>query len=365
MNRKKPEFEWPEYKTEKERIRAYSNKFKNTTISEAFSDVYKIRLKPGYELVGNETPKELNIGDEVFARIIHIDKNRVEFDNALFKSTVISNNNLYKYEHLRKYIPTFDVKVRVVNKVKDRITVDVIQPMIDDFVIPRTTNPWIQKDIDKPLQPILVKDLQLTQGGFLGKAVIPNISEFIGQEYEVDAFIPGSQIVLNITSDFESFVGKSVWAFILNSTQKPGSNKTSLVCSVKEFIKTCGELNMIYMFKHWTENSEEWKGINETKFNGIITGVINNTKRFGDNVVRKCGVFVEIPDLSITGMVNVDPSMVNNYKTNDNVVVKINGFEETMRYNPAAQQMQHVEPYIIEDNKIKRCNLKPILEFVM
>ena len=64
-------------------------------------------------------------------------------------------------------------------------------------------------------------------------------------------------------------------------------------------------------------------------------------------------------------MVNVDPSMVNNYKTNDNVVVKINGFEETMRYNPAAQQMQHVEPYIIEDNKIKRCNLKPILEFVI
>ena len=75
MNRKKPEFEWPEYKTEKERIRAYSNKFKNTTISEAFSDVYKIRLNPGYELVGNETPKELNIGDEVFARIIHVDKN--------------------------------------------------------------------------------------------------------------------------------------------------------------------------------------------------------------------------------------------------------------------------------------------------
>lgn len=365
MSRKKPEFEWPEYKTEKERIRAYSNKFKNSTISEAFSDVYKIHLKPEYKGIGNETPKELNIGDEVFARIIHVDKNKVEFDNALFKSTVTSNNNLYKYEKFRNYIPTFDVKVRVINKVKDRITVDIMQPMIDDFIVPRATNPWIQKDIANPLQPVLVKNLQLTQGGFLGKAVIPNISEFIGQDYEVDAFIPGSQIVLNITNDFESFVGKSVLAFILNSTQKPGSNKMSLVCSVKEFIKTCGEINMIYMFKQWAENSEEWKNINETKYNGIITGVINNTKRFGDNVVRKCGVFVEIPDLSITGMVNVDPSEISNYKSGQAVNVKINGFEETMRYNSAAQQMQHVEPYIIEDNKIKRCNLKPILEFVM
>ena len=64
-------------------------------------------------------------------------------------------------------------------------------------------------------------------------------------------------------------------------------------------------------------------------------------------------------------MVNVDPSEINNYKSGQAVNVKINGFEETMRYNPAAQQMQHVEPYVIEDGKIKRCNLKPILEFVL
>lgn len=364
MKEKNKSFEWPEYRTERERIRAYSNKFKNSTIAEAFSGVYKFPITDATKCTGNDTPKELNIGDEVFARIIHIDKNRVEFDNALFKSTVTSNNNLYKYEKLRNYLPTFDVKVRVTNKTKDRITVDVMQPMIDDFVIPRATKPWIQKDIENP-QPILVKDLQLTQGGFLGKAVIPNVSDFIGQPYEVDAFIPGSQIVLNIASDFESFVGKSVYTFILNHTQKPGSNKMSLVCSAKEFIKTCGEINMIYMFKQWTEDNDEWKRFNETKYDGIITGTINNSKRFGDNIVRKCGVFVEIPTLSITGMVNVDPSEIGNYKSGQAVNVKINGFEETMRYNPAAQQMQHVEPYVIEDGKIKRCNLKPILEFVL
>lgn len=364
MKEKNKPFEWPEYKTERERIRAYSNKFKNSTIAEAFSGVYKFPITDTMKCTGNDTPKELNIGDEVLARITHIDKNRVEFDSALFKSTVISNNNLYKYERFRNYVPNFDVKVRVTNKVKDRLTVDVIQPMIDDFVIPRATNPWIQKDIENP-QPILVKNLQLTQGGFLGKAVIPNVTEFIGQDYEIDAFIPGSQIVLNITSDFESFVGKTVGAFILNYTQRPGSNKMSLICSVKESIKTCGEINMIYIFKQWTEDNDEWKRINETKYEGVVTGTINNTKRFGDNVVRKCGVFVEVPELSITGMVNVDPSEICNYKAKQRVDVKIEGFEETMRYNSTAQQMQHVEPYIIENGKIKRCNLKPILKFVL
>ena len=53
-----------------------------------------------------------------------------------------------------------------------------------------------------------VKDLQWTKGGFTGKAVLPNVSDFVGEDYTVDVFIPGSQIVLNITDNFEQFIGK-------------------------------------------------------------------------------------------------------------------------------------------------------------
>ena len=361
MKKRSNDFEWPEYKSDKLRIRAYSNKFKNSTIAEAFSKVYNVKLASD---IGNNTPKELNVGDVISARIVNIGKDHVEFDTSMFKTVVVSNCNLYKYEKLRNYIPTFNIDVRVVNKTKDRATVDIIQPMVDSFVIPRTETPWIQKDVNE-LVPVVVKNLQHIREGFIGKAVIPNVSDFIGQDYEVHAFIPGSQIVLNITKDFDSFEGKTVNAFIINHTHRAGSNKMSLVCSVKEYLKTLGELKMVELFKNWTEDNEEWKQTSETSYNGIITGTINNTKRFGDNVITKCGVFVEIPELNITGMVNVEPEMIGNYKSGMTTVVKIDGFEEVLKFNPIAQQMQHVDPYVIEDGKLKKCNLKPILRFVI
>ena len=43
------------------------------------------------------------------------------------------------------------------------------------------------------------------------------------------------------------------------------------------------------------------------------------------------------------------------------VEVKLTGFDEERFYNPIAKQMQHVEPYIVEDGCLKKCNIKPIL----
>lgn len=361
--KKTEEFVWPEYRTDRERIKAYSNKFKNKTIGEAFSDVYKLNLPHADSY--NDTPHELQVGDMVYARITNIEKNRVDFDTSKFKSTVLSNCNLYKYDKFKHFLPTDEIKLKVTNKIRDRIYVDVLQPMIDDFVLPRVNTPWIQKDIDNII-PVRVENLQLTQGGFIGKAVIPNVTDFIGQKYTVDAFIPGSQIVLNITRDFESFIGKSVDTFIINYMMKPGEdNKMSLVCSAKEYIKTYGEINMIYMFKHWLDDDEEWKEISSKRVTGIVTGTINSSKRFGENVIKKCGIFVEIPEWSMTGMVLTDPDILKNYKAGDEVLVQMDKFEETLKYNPLVQQMQHIEPYVIEDNKIKRCNLKPVLKFAM
>jgi ribosomal protein S1 len=202
---------------------------------------------------------------------------------------------------------------------------------------------------------VKVKNLQLTRGGFMGKAVIPNVSEFVGEEYLVDAFIPGSQIVLNITDDFEQFVGKEVYAFVLNYIPKPGNSGMSLICSVKEVLKYIGELNMISMFNEWCDETEVWKGILEKTYEGKVTGIINSSK--------KCGVFVEIPELNITGMVQTKPEELVGYKPHAAVGVKITGFEEELFYNAAANQMQHAEPYVIENGCLKKCSLKPILSF--
>lgn len=348
------EMEWPEFKRDKDRIRFNSQRYANVSITEAFAQAYGMKLNVQSE-IANEVPKELRIGDVVKAKILSIAKNRVEFDTTNLKANLYSSANLYKYERFKKFLPLDPIEVRVTNIVRDRVVVDPFAVMLDSYINPKVAEPWIQKAMDGA-KPIKVKNLQLSRGGFIGQAVIPNVSDFVGEDYTVEAFIPGSQIVLNITDNFEQFIGKEVEAFIVNYIPKPGAdNKMSLICSAKEVIKFRGEKNMIEMFKAWTESNEDWNRIEETSFEGKVTGIINSSK--------KCGVFVEIPELNITGMVSAKPEELVNYKPKDVVNVKIAGFEEELFFNQGVGQMQHVEPYVITRGALEKCNLKPVLKF--
>ena len=136
----------------------------------------------------------------------------------------------------------------------------------------------------------------------------------------------------------------------------------SLVCSVKEYLKYIGEMYMIQFFKDWTEDNNAWKELKGMNFIGYVTGTTSAAKKFDAN--KRSGVFIEIPELNITGMVNMDDSELKNYQAGDEVRVRFDDFEEITKYNPITQQLQHIEPYIIEDNKIKKCNIKPILKLV-
>lgn len=354
------DFYWPEFNSDSKRIKLCSKIYKDMTITEAFAEYYNLTLKPMPEAV-NQVPKDLRVGDIIPVRIRSIEKGRVVFDAGNIKTNIQSGVNLYRYEKLRHFLPMDELKATVTRVDKDKAVVDPLTPMISDWINPILKDPTIQKVIPNQetgakATTIKVKDLQLTKGGFTGKAVIPSVSEFVGEDYVVDAFIPGSQIVLNITDNFEKFVGQTVDTFIMNYMTKPGNrNETSLVCSAKEVIKFCGELNMIDLFKAWCEDNGVWKTVADMKFEGKVTGVINSAK--------KCGVFIEIPELSITGMVSTKPEELVNYKPHMSVPVKITGFDEETYFDYAAQQVQHVIPYEIEDGILKKCNLKPILQF--
>jgi ribosomal protein S1 len=137
--------------------------------------------------------------------------------------------------------------------------------------------------------------------------------------------------------------------------QKPGANSLSLIASAKELIKFRGECKLIELFNSWCEESNLWKKFSATTVEGRVTGVINSSK--------KCGVFVEIPSLEMTGLVPVEPDQLVNYKADSIVNVKITGFDEEKKYNNITKQMEHVEPYVIEDGILVRCNIKPVLAF--
>lgn len=353
------EFVWPEFSSDSKRIKAYTQRYKDLSIVEAFEDCYNMKLEVKDERV-NMVPRELSVGDVITTNILSISKDRVIFDTANFKANLQSSVNLAKFEKFKHFLPMDPIDIQVTRVDKDKVMVDPISPMLDSWLSPILKDPTIQKviptaDGNGP-KPIMVKDLKLTRGGFMGKAVIPNVSEFVGEDYTVDAFVPGSQIVLNITDNFEQFNGKSIWTFVVNYMPKPGSKTDmSLVCSAKEYIKFVGEVNLIQLFNSWCEGSDLWKNSTATPIEGKVTGVINSSK--------KCGVFVELPSLSITGMVQAKPEELVNYKPHQEVMVKIAGFDEDTFYNPVVKQVQHADPYVIEDGRLKKCNLKPILKF--
>jgi ribosomal protein S1 len=346
-------FVWPEFGSDSLRIKAYSKRYKNLSITEAFEAAYNVEIGPVRAIV-NQTPGEVKVGDEMLLNILSITKNHVEFDGGNQKTPIVSSINLYKYDRFKKFLPLEPVKALVMNVTKDRITVDPIAPLVNSYLDPILANKNVQKVIGAP-KSVRVKDLQWTKGGFTGKAVLPNVSDFVGEDYTVDVFIPGSQIVLNITDNFEQFIGKEVDTFIINYMQKPGSNSLSLIASAKELIKFRGECKLIELFNSWCEESDLWKNFTNTPVEGRVTGVINSSK--------KCGVFVEIPSLDMTGLVPVEADQLVNYKTDSLVQVKLTGFDEEKKYNSITKQMEHVEPYLIEDGCLMRCNIKPVLTF--
>ena len=199
-------FVWPEFNSDSERIKAYTKRYKNMSIVEAFEHAYGITIGQVKE-VANDTPSEIKVGDELSLNVLSITKNHVEFDVANYKAQILSSVNLHKYDRFKHNLPLDPIKVLVMDVNKGRVTVDPIAPVVNGYLNPILANKNIQKVIGNPMS-VKVKNLQLTRGGFTGKAVLPTVSDFVGEEYTVDVFIPGSQIVLNITDDFEQFVGK-------------------------------------------------------------------------------------------------------------------------------------------------------------
>ena len=351
MKKQMENFIWPEFKTDRERIKFYSQKYKNTSLSEAFNDVYGVKLKPGLEQV---CIGEVKVGETIKAYIKSITKNNIVFDAPSVKEPLTCRVNLHRYEKFRKYLPLEPIDLKVIEKSNRGVIVDPMLPIFEEWLNPILKDPTIQQDISSP-KLVYVEDLKLVGGGFVGKVMVDCLTKFVGEPQYIDAFIPGSQIVLNIEKDFEKWIGKTVPAFITNYIQKPGvGNGMSLICSTKNYLKYLGDLQKIELFKVWSDDGPVWNAVEELELEGVVTGVINSAK--------KCGVFVELKAHHITGMVNLRPEELVNYKPGQLINVNIVGFEEEMIWNHKVQQLQHAIPYVIENNILKECNLKPILK---
>lgn len=342
------------YKTERERLLLNKQAYAGLTIMEAFAKAAGKKLRKTVDrTIGNETPTELHIGDIISLQISSVSKNGVVFDSGCYKENFVTRNNFAHFPKLLNETPAGAIKARVVEMTNKGTMVDVFGPITEDYILPRAKEPWVQNLVEAKVQTVEVTDLHLVRGGYVGKAIIPSISEFVGEPFMVDAFIPGSQIVLNTTDDFEAFEGATVKAFIMSYAPKPNGRGMSLVCSRKNYLKHLGNLNLKEFHKIWCDAGEEWDEFSKRVWGGKITGVLNSAK--------KCGVFVEIKDLNITGMIPTKPEELVNYKAGEYIPVVIRTFDEEMVFNDSVGQMQHLPAFEIVNGAIKKINIKPIL----
>ena len=341
------DIEWPEFTKERDRIKAYTERFKNMPLSEAICGIKES------EISVPEIPVTPVVGGIYKARLTKQGQH-VIIDGISAKEQVICRNNLARFTKMEMVDREIDVKVVAHDKLRQTITIDVLQPLFESWVNRIVEDKTIQYDVKAP-KTVTVHDLRLSNGGFLGKAEVPVLSEFVGEPYFVDAFIPGSQIVLNIENDFEKWNGQTVETFVAGYTTKPGSvNQMSLICSRKALLNFSGNLTKIELYGDYCTNGKKWKTFTKSTFSGIVTGVINSSK--------KCGVFVELPLFNITGMINVAPERLVEFKAGSEVPVRITDFEQMLDYDPSTGLLVHLQPYKIEDGCLKSCILKPVFE---
>lgn len=346
-------FEWPVFKSDKERIRFNTDRFAGVCVEEAF-------LGKKFKGTPAVVPHELKVGELFDVEVAAISKSGVVFKSVPTKQDVVCKTNLTKYRNCNPFNKIIKAKVIEVNK--RNVVVDILQPIFDEWICGILSNPASQNVVTKDesgliiAQPetIKVRDLQLLKKGFVGKVAVPTLSEFLGEPFIIEAFIPGSHIVLNIENDFSKWVGKDVDAFVLNYIPQSGPTQVSLVCSRKKLLTFRGNVNLIEMYGYFCNQDETWKNFTKTALKGKVTGILQSAK--------KCGVFVEIPSALVTGMIPMKPDEIVRYREGDAVDVCIVDFEDMSFVDNKTGFRYHNDPYVIEGDTLKSCILKPILK---
>ena len=335
-------FECP-FKNDKERIRYMKDNYGHLSLAEQFAVFYGEEVNNTVKKNKRiNNPVNIEIGGSYKGIVTEISKNGIVFDVAGVKEEVISKENFSDcMDAVQNYLLNHENELlfTVTEKKDNKYYVSVLEGYYRSW----------QKQIEKAIEQraaINVHIDSLVRGGYMCHTDIWPISELTGKTYTSAVFIPGSNIVLNIENDFERWLGKDVQAVPQKFTKfrsfgRPTEN--SLMASRKMVLKILGMKNMyeIYTRAKLGERPDV-KYVPEV-FTGKVTGIINSNK--------KTGIFIEIEDKYITGLMPVDEANLLNYKPGDTVQVYIQEFE----------CMDGKEPFFIDrKNIIKACNLRPV-----
>ena len=342
--------DFPVFKNDRERIKYMSNAYRKMNLVDAFKKFYSLSIDD--KLIDNSNVNNvytLEIGKFYYADVDQITKRQIVFNVSGIKDEVICKesfsmeelNNIYNYviNHNNKLL--FEVR----EKKNNVYYVSIINAYY---------NLWLKNIVNliKYNKDITVHIDELVRGGYICHTTIDTIKELTGRNYTHSVFIPGSHIVLNIENDFEQWIGKDVQIipqkFVdYRKNYKTGEVEKSLVGSRKKVLQIIGAKNLEELYNKWKLTKDNENVTFENKFTGFVTGIINSQ--------NKTGIFVEIKDKFITGLVELDTYDLIDYKPNDQVTVRISDFECKNNFEPFTYY---------KDKTIKDCNIRPIFEII-
>jgi hypothetical protein len=337
------DFSWTDFSKESLRIKAWTMKFSGTdTIVEAFQTVYgKKECKVSKDNQDDNLDFELYVGKFIELQVDGITNRGLKLSSPFIKEEIVNKDNLTKSDGFSRYLTTAGNKIiGVVKSIDSRqVHIDVLDAYYKLWT--KYMNAKIEDE-----EAVEVSDLELIRGGYLGKVKVNHLCEVTGDDYVNTVFIPGSQIVLNIESDFEKWVGKTVKVLPQKfTTFSTGYSRTDncLLCSRKRLLQKLGMQSMRDLYNSYQLGTKmgSWTS---GEYEGIITGVLKTS--------QKCGVFVELPEYAITGMLPLQTSELVNYKNGMPITVKIKEFE----VSPGKK------PFYEKNGKVLQSNVRVIFE---
>lgn len=337
------DFNWDELCNDKVRIRSNSQKFAKTSVAEALYGKKVSKALRTDEEINSVTV--LEVGGYYEGTVTVFEKNTMTIYIPGVKEEIVVKENFNDcIDAVNNYLLTHDhkIKFQVREKKNNKFVVSVLEAYYKEFkdIIMSAVN-------DDAAVTVHIKSL--IKAGYLADIDIWTINELTGKNYTAAVFIPGSHIVLNIERDFERWIDKDVQIIPQKfmKFKRPGAPmEDSIVGSRKRVLEVLGMKNMYEMYTRWLLGQAENVTYVPEVFEGTVTGIINSNK--------KTGIFVEVAEKNITGLVNIDPSELLNFKPGDPVRVKVADFDVP----------ENKEPFEVDKKKsiIKRSNVKVVFE---
>lgn len=336
------------WESDKERIKYMkTSAYKDMDLAESFATYYGVAISK--ETKKNDSVNvvtTIEVGNIYLGTVKSFGKNELTFSIPGVKEELVAMDNFNScIDEVNNYLLTHDntMLFEVREHRQNKYMVSVAQGNYRYWMA------QLDRCINKEV-PINVHIDTLVRGGFMGHTNIDQMCEITGKEYTNSVFIPGSQIVLNIESDFEKWVGQDIQMIPQKVVDfkkdfKTGQVEKSIVGSRKRLLQIVGNDNLYELYTQDMIGQKLGKDYVSPRLEGTVTGIINSQK--------KTGVFVELDGKYITGLMPVSQKELVNYKPGDPVYVRIKQYET----------QEGKEPFVTNKaGKMVKCNARPVFE---